>query len=83
MKKLTLRQQEVLRFLDRYRRTYYCSPASREIAAHFGWASQQSAYNHLLAMADKGYVTPVLSAAGNPRGYRLTARGRKSLQEGS
>ena len=83
MKNLTHRQQEVLRYLDRYRRTYFCSPASREIAAHFGWSSQQSAHNHLLAMTAKGYVTPVLSATGTARGYRLTARGRKVLQKGS
>lgn len=76
MLQITRRQKELLDYLDRYRRTYYCSPVYREMAEHFGWSSLRSASVHLSALAKKGYVTPIVSATGVARGYRLTSRGQ-------
>jgi SOS-response transcriptional repressor LexA len=76
MHQLSARQLEVLNYLNHYRRAHYCSPAYREIADHFGWASLQSASNHLQALKKKGYVAPVVSATGILRGYRVTFRGQ-------
>ena len=78
MIKLSPRQKEVLNYLHHYRRNYHCSPAYREMAEHFGWASLQSASNHLRALEAKGLVAAVVSAKGVTRGYRVTLSGQQA-----
>jgi repressor LexA len=51
---LTARQQEVLDFLRDQMRTTGVMPSTREIQAHFGFASQTAAMNHLRALELKG-----------------------------
>lgn len=54
--KLTTRQQEFLDFLhDAYNQTGVI-PSTREIQAHFGFASQTAAMSHLRALERKGVI---------------------------
>lgn len=64
---LTERQEEVLDYIED------CisdgmPPTRREIAAHFGWKSQNAAEDHLRALERKGRIT---LTAGSSRGIRL------------
>jgi repressor LexA len=53
---LTPRQQEVLDFLKRELRTKGIMPSTRDIQAHFGFASQTAAMSHLRALERKGAI---------------------------
>lgn len=67
MRGLTVRQREVLDFINGYieRRRY--PPAIRELAEHFS-ISVRGAYDHLKALRKKGYVR---SAEGRPRSLEV------------
>ena len=54
--KLTARQQELLDFLHKSHRTMGVMPSTREIQAHFGFASQTAAMSHLRALERKGVI---------------------------
>ena len=73
------RQLEILHYLHQYTLDHHCAPSYREIAAHFGWASPQASLGHLRALARKQCVTPILSATGVSRGYRVTPEGEQLL----
>jgi len=55
--KLTVRQQEVLDFLQSEHRRSGIMPSTREIQEHFGFASQTAAVSHLRALERKGAIT--------------------------
>jgi repressor LexA len=54
--KLTDRQQELLDFLHQSHREMGVMPSTREIQAHFGFASQTAAMSHLRALERKGVI---------------------------
>lgn len=54
--KLTLRQQEVLDYLQTEHRRSGIMPSTREIQEHFGFASQTAAVSHLRALERKGAI---------------------------
>ena len=54
--KLTARQQELLDFLHQAHRETGVMPSTREIQAHFGFASQTAAMSHLRALERKGAI---------------------------
>ena len=54
--KLTDRQQELLDFLHQSHRETGVMPSTREIQAHFGFASQTAAMSHLRALERKGVI---------------------------
>lgn len=54
--KLTARQQELLDFLHQSHRETGVMPSTREIQAHFGFASQTAAMSHLRALERKGVI---------------------------
>lgn len=55
--KLTARQQEVLDYLQSEHRRSGIMPSTREIQAHFGFASQTAAVSHLRALERKGAIS--------------------------
>lgn len=54
--KLTKRQQELLDFLKLSQSQNGLMPSTREIQAHFGFASQTAAMSHLRALERKGVI---------------------------
>jgi len=53
---LTNRQQQLLDFLRDHQRCQGIMPSTREIQAHFGFASQTAAVSHLRALERKGVI---------------------------
>lgn len=68
MKPLTIRQQEVLGFLQIYMRDTGTWPSFREIEEHFGFRSTNAVMGHLKALERKGYITRV---PGQARTFRI------------
>ena len=56
MADLTVRQREVLEFIQRQQRETGLPPTSREIQTHFRFLSQTAAMNHLRALEKKGAI---------------------------
>jgi SOS-response transcriptional repressor LexA len=57
MPELTLRQLEILRFLQRHHKRTGMYATVRDMCDHFGWASTSSGHSHLLSLEKKGFVT--------------------------
>lgn len=53
---LTERQKALVEYLRRYQREQGIIPSTREIQAHFGFASQTAAMGHLRALERKGTI---------------------------
>lgn len=53
---LTERQEEILAYLRRTQRETGVMPSTRELQAHFGFASQTAAMGHLRALERKGAI---------------------------
>ncbi|MBM3836047.1 MAG: repressor LexA [Verrucomicrobia bacterium] len=68
MSELTVIQRHVLDFVRKSLDTGRSAPTSREVAAHFGWASKRAAECHIEALIRKGWLT---SDAGKARSLRL------------
>jgi len=68
MKDLTVRQQEVLGYLQVHMREYGTWPSFREIEDHFGFRSTNAVMGHLRALEKKGYISRV---AGQARTFRI------------
>lgn len=66
--KLTDRQREVLGFVRAHVAEHNYPPTTRELCAHFGFASTNAASDHLRALERKGYLYRV---PGEPRALRL------------
>jgi len=69
MKDLTLRQQEILGYLQLHSRNEGYWPSIREIQAHFGFKSTNAVMGHLRALERKGYISRV---GGQARAFRVT-----------
>jgi repressor LexA len=69
MKELTLRQQEILGFIQLHQRTHGYWPSIRDIQAHFKFASTNAVMGHLRALERKGAISRV---AGQARAFRVT-----------
>lgn len=61
--KLTARQQELLDFLHKEHHETGLIPSTRDIQAHFGFASQTAAMSHLRALERKGVIQRVANKA--------------------
>lgn len=55
IRKLTARQEEILRFIIEYIQSYERPPTIRDIADHFEF-TVKGAYDHLLALERKGWI---------------------------
>lgn len=64
MSALTQAQADVLAFVRAHRREHQVPPTRAEIAQHFGWASDNSAAQHLKALAQKGAIRLTGGARG-------------------
>jgi repressor LexA len=69
MKKLTLKQQEILGYLIHHMRVNQNWPSFREIEQHFGFRSTNAVMGHLRALERKGYISRV---PGQARSFRIT-----------
>jgi repressor LexA len=69
MDNLTLRQQEILGFLQIFSQEKGFWPSIREIRDHFRFNSTNAVVGHLRALENKGYITRI---AGQARTYRIT-----------
>jgi len=69
MEALTLRQQEILGYLQHHMKSYGTWPSFREIESHFGFRSTNAVMGHLKALERKGYITRV---PGQARTFRIT-----------
>ena len=69
MKELTLRQQEILGFIQLHQRSHGYWPSIRDIQAHFKFASTNAVMGHLRALEHKGSLARV---PGHARAYRVT-----------
>lgn len=67
---LTTKQAELLAFMREFEAANDNMPSDRTIAAHFGWKSPNSAFEHLRALARKGCIER--NAQG---GWRFTRSG--------
>ncbi|MDG2399310.1 MAG: transcriptional repressor LexA [Akkermansiaceae bacterium] len=61
--KLTQRQQQLLDFLKLSQNKNGLMPSTREIQAHFGFASQTAAMSHLRALEKKGVIVRLAGKA--------------------
>lgn len=72
MKDLTLRQQEILGFIQIYLRENGYWPSIREIQKHFDFKSTNAVMGHLRALEKKGYISRI---PGQARTFRITYQG--------
>jgi repressor LexA len=68
MKELTLRQEEVLGYIQLHMRDFGTWPSFREIEEHFGFKSTNAVMGHLKALERKGYISRV---AGQARTFKI------------
>lgn len=68
MKDLTLRQQEVLGYIQLFMREQGTWPSFREIERHFGFHSTNAVMGHIRALERKGYISRI---RGQARTFRL------------
>lgn len=68
MKGLTLRQEEILGFIQVYMRNNQTWPSFREIESHFGFHSTNAVMGHIRALERKGYISRV---PGQARTFRM------------
>ncbi|MGF1448397.1 MAG: transcriptional repressor LexA [Opitutales bacterium] len=69
MKELTLRQQEILGYLQLHAREQGYWPSIRDIQQHFGFKSTNAVMGHLRALERKGCISRV---PGQARAFRVT-----------
>lgn len=68
MKSLTLRQEEILGYIQLYMREHGTWPSFREIEAHFGFRSTNAVMGHIRALEKKGYISRV---SGQARTFKI------------
>ena len=68
MKALTLRQEEVLGYIQLHMRDFGTWPSFREIEEHFGFRSTNAVMGHLKALERKGYISRV---SGQARTFKI------------
>lgn len=80
MKDLTLRQQEILGFIQIYLREHGYWPSIREIQSHFNFKSTNAVMGHLRALEKKGYISRI---PGQARTFRITYQNDDSRPKGA
>lgn len=70
LKKLSSRQQDLLRFIVQYLLKNFYQPTMREICEAFNWGSTNSVSDHLKAIAEKGWLK--LPDYGSCRAIKLS-----------
>lgn len=80
MKDLTLRQQEILGFIQVYLRDNGYWPSIREIQSHFDFKSTNAVMGHLRALEKKGYISRI---PGQARTFRITYQNDDQRPEGA
>ena len=78
IKPLTLRQEAVRDFIEKFRQGKGMPPSLRDIQGHFGFASPNAAAKHVAALQRKGVLR---KAAGLARGLVLAGGEARSLTE--
>lgn len=79
MKRLTDRQEAVLRFISSFRDKTGRTPTGPEVADHFGFSHFSSAYQHLASLEKKGFLEILHFGNRKPLGLRLTSHARHLL----
>ncbi len=69
MKGITLRQQEVLGYIQLFQKETGTWPSFREIESHFGFKSTNAVMGHVRALEKKGFISRV---PGQARTFRIT-----------
>lgn len=80
MKDLTLRQQEMLGFIQVHLRQKGFWPSIREIQEHFSFKSTNAVMGHLRALERKGFISRI---PGQARTFRITYRHDDALPPGA
>jgi repressor LexA len=70
MSELSMRQQQILGFIQKCQQTNGISPTVREVAYHFGFRSPGTAADHVAALRKKGVLT---GETGMARSLRVTS----------
>jgi adenine-specific DNA-methyltransferase len=68
---LTLRQKQILDFINKYNKRHGISPSLEEIKKHFRLRSVSGIHQHLEALKNKGYLN---KAENQPRGIEINKR---------
>ena len=78
MPPLTSKQEEILRFIERFWNSYSLSPTYQEIREHFGFQSPNAAQKHVQALIRKGFLRGVRDSRGRNRSLvSVRAAGRE------
>ena len=82
MSDLTDKQHEILDFLVSFQRDYGRTPTGPEIAEAFGYSDHSTVYQHLRAIARKGYLEVVQSGRRSPLRITITPKTERLLKRG-
>ncbi len=80
MKPLTRRQREILEYVLSHRERMGRTPTGTEIARHFRFQDHSTAYQHLRAIARKGYLEIVQPTRRGVIALRLSETARRLLR---
>jgi SOS-response transcriptional repressor LexA len=72
---LTARQETILLYLFETTRITGVQPSLRDICRHFGFHSPHAARGHLLTLARKGWIGPLISEARSVRFLKIPTSG--------
>ena len=78
MKDLTLRQQEIMGYIQLHLKQNGFWPSIREIQEHFNFASTNAVFGHLRALERKGYISRI---PGQARTFRITHQFEEKPEE--
>jgi SOS-response transcriptional repressor LexA len=72
---LTARQESIFIYIFETTRTTGVQPSLRDICRHFGFHSPHAARGHLLTLARKGWIGPLISEARSVRFLKVPPSG--------
>jgi len=64
MPDLTLRQLEIIRFLQKYKEETGTYATIRDVCEEFGWSSPSTAHQQLLAIESQGFLERIKITSG-------------------
>ena len=79
---LTSRQREILDFLISFQQDYGRTPTGPEIADAFDYSDHSTVYQHLRAIARKGYLEVVQSGRRSPLRITITPKTERLMKKG-
>lgn len=82
MEDLTDKQREILDFLIAFQQENGRTPTGPEIADAFGYSDHSTVYQHLRAVARKGYLDVVQSGRRSPLRISITTKAERLLRKG-